>query len=153
LSNYFINSALHKLDAKGRVSLPSDFRDILKASASAETFVLVPKSDDVACHIAYARPTHDALIEDIEGTEFDSEDEEDATRSRYIWSARAISLEEGGRFVLTREEREALGLDGQVYFKGNGMIFEIWNPETHARLKPGTGAKARSMKPRIGARP
>lgn len=129
---YFIGSAAHKLDAKGRVSLPADYRDVLKAQESADVFVIVPAGAGVPFHLAFSRQGHERLIERIAAMSFASPEQKRETRRRFISEARPVSVEEGGRFVLSRELRDALGLDKEVQFVGDGETFQIWQPATHA---------------------
>ncbi|MEL6220059.1 MAG: MraZ N-terminal domain-containing protein, partial [Pseudomonadota bacterium] len=67
---YFIGSAAHKLDAKGRVSLPADYREVLKTQDSADVFVIVPAGAGVPFHLAFSRQGHERLIERIAGMTF-----------------------------------------------------------------------------------
>ncbi|MEO0622288.1 MAG: hypothetical protein AAFU49_04720 [Pseudomonadota bacterium] len=132
---YFIGSAAHKLDAKGRVSLPADYREVLKTQDSADVFVIVPAGAGVPFHLAFSRQGHERLIERIAGMTFANPAEKRETRRRFISEARPISVEEGGRFVLSKELREGLGLDKEVQFVGDGETFQIWQPSAHAKAE------------------
>ncbi|MEM9147358.1 MAG: hypothetical protein AAGC57_14285 [Pseudomonadota bacterium] len=129
---YFIGSAAHKLDAKGRVSLPADYREVLRAQDSADVFVIVPAGAGVGYHLALSRQGHERLIERIASMSFASPEQKRETRRRFISEARPVSVEEGGRFVLARELRDSLGLDKEVCFVGDGETFQIWRPEDQA---------------------
>lgn len=148
----FIGSATHRLDGKGRVSLPSSFRDVLRAHETPDDFVLIPAAGDDPAHIAMTPAGHAELIAALVEEDYDSPEQEDATRQRYIGDARPISVEEHGRFVLSRDLREALALSDQVRFVGDGGTFQIWNPETHAaRLGPESGVQPKRIRlSRIG---
>ena len=143
----FIGSATHKLDAKGRVSLPAEFRDVLRDAGAADNFVLIPADEDEPMHVAMTASAHSDVIARLDVMEFDSWDEEQSTRERYIGNARRISVEEGGRFVLSRDLREALGLTDQVRFRGDGGTFQLWRPEEHdARFAPAVRAKPKRLR-------
>ncbi len=131
---YFIGSATHKLDAKGRVSLPSDYREVLRAQESADVFVVVPAEPGGDFHLAFSRTGHERLIERLAGLSYATPAQRRETRRRYISEARPVSLEEGGRFVMGRELRERLGLDKEVLFVGDGETFQIWSPARYAGL-------------------
>jgi MraZ protein len=128
LARYFIGSATHKLDAKGRVSLPSDYRAVLRAQGSEDSFVVVPRPGADPCHLAFSGPGHERLIERIGSADYPSPAHRRETRRRFISEARPVALEDGGRFVLPRDLREALGLDKEVQFVGDGETFQIWEP-------------------------
>lgn len=130
MARHFIGTATHKLDAKGRVSLPSDFRDVLEAHGARDRFVLVPASDGVEAHIAFSVAGHERLVDALSADPdaFSSEDEERETRRRYIWSAKPIAVEDTGRFVLSQDLRAMIGLSDQARFVGDGQTFQIWEP-------------------------
>ena len=148
MSRFFIGSATHKLDAKGRVSLPSDFRDVLEAHGCRDRFVLVPASDGTDCHIAFTESGHARLVEHLGSGEeaFESEEEERETRRRYIWNAKPVAVEDTGRFVLSQDLRAALGLADQVRFVGDGQTFQIWEPARFDALHGAAEGRAKPKK-------
>ncbi len=135
MARFFIGSATHKLDGKGRVSLPSDFRDVLRAQESADEFILVPAEPAGEFHLAFSRAGHERLIQRLGAMSYPSPAHKRAARRRFIAEAKPISVEEGGRFVLPRELREALGLEGAAQFVGDGETFQIWHPERYAAVE------------------
>lgn len=152
MTRNFTGSATHKLDAKGRVSLPSAFRDVLRASGAGapsdavDEFMLIPAWGDEERHLAMTLAGHDELVRTLSELAFDSQEEEEATRLRYIGLARRIAVEEGGRFVLSRDLREPLALDGSVHFVGDGGTFQLWNPDTFAaRMAPAARVRPRTL--------
>ena len=143
----FIGSATHKLDAKGRVSLPSDYREVLKAHGSPDHFVLIPADEVDPMHVALTPAGHAELIAALTDQDYDSPEEEQATRLRYIGNARPISVEEGGRFVLSRDLREAIGLRDAVRFVGDGGTFQLWEPGAcDARFAPEKKVRPRRVR-------
>ncbi|MGF1503308.1 MAG: division/cell wall cluster transcriptional repressor MraZ [Paracoccaceae bacterium] len=145
MARFFIGSALHKLDAKGRVSLPSDFRDVLRAHGNPESFVLVPAEAPGRPHEAYTLAGHEALVERLGKLAYASPAQRDQTRRRYIWNAKSLALEETGRFVLSRELRSAIGLDGLVRFVGDGPTFKLWEPSAYDAQVAAEGHAAEAL--------
>lgn len=139
MARFFIGSATHKLDGKGRVSIPADFRDVLEAHGAKDRFVLVPAQEAGDPHLAFTVSGHERLVERLGSGEemFASEAEERETRRRYVWSAKPIAIEHTGRFVLSKELRDRIGLTDQVLFIGDGPTFQIWEPgRFEARHQP-----------------
>ncbi|MEM7506307.1 MAG: hypothetical protein AAF415_06140 [Pseudomonadota bacterium] len=132
-TSYFVGSFEHKLDTKGRVSLPSDFREALRDQGSTNEFVLIPALDEKPCLNALSKEGHRGLVARLREAEFETVEEEEATRQLYIASARLISVEDTGRFVLGKEQRASIGLidGGDLVFRGDGACFEIWNKADH----------------------
>ena len=150
MARNFIGSATHRLDAKGRVSLPSDYREVLRADGEPgkpDGFVLIPAAEDEPAHIAMTPSGHAELIAMLTQEVYDSPEEEQATRMRYIGNARPVSVEDGGRFVLSKDLRDMLGLTDQVRFVGDGGTFQIWEPGAHdARFGPAAAAKPKKLR-------
>ncbi|GMG82335.1 division/cell wall cluster transcriptional repressor MraZ [Paralimibaculum aggregatum] len=129
----FIGSAKHKVDAKGRVSLPSDYREVLSFHRCAEEFILVPAGRGDS-HLGMTRVAHERLVSRVNQTKYKTPRQRQQARRRYIHEARPVSLEDGGRFVLSRELREELDLEGWVKFVGEGDTFEMWKPERYEEV-------------------
>jgi len=130
----FIGSVTHKVDAKGRVSLPSEFREVLRGQGSPDGFILIPADELEPMHVCMSREGHSQLIATIARQDYDSFEEEQATRRRYIGNARSIAVEEAGRFVLGKDLREGLKLSGEARFVGDGGTFQIWQPGAYDAL-------------------
>ncbi len=112
-----IGEYFHNLDTKGRVSIPSKFRDDLGG-----TFVLSKGVNDCLC--AYSK-------EEWEG--FKSELLElrgaDARKLRRFFFAGATECEidSQGRVVIPPAYREYASLDREVVIVGVSNCMEIWN--------------------------
>lgn len=154
MTRNFTGSVTHKLDAKGRVSLPSGFREVLRAASAAasrpadalDEFMLIPAWDDEQTHLAMTLPGHEQLVRTLGEADFDTPEEEAMTRLRYIGLARRLAVEDGGRFVLAKDLREALGLSDAVHFVGDGGTFQIWEPGAFAaRTAPRAGPQPKTL--------
>ena len=130
---YFAGSYTHKLDAKGRVSLPVAFRKAL-TSLDSEYIVLVPQYFSEDYHVGLSQAGHEAAIEDAESRDDIDDEARHEMLGALVADAHLLAPDDAGRIVLPRELREALGLKGEVLFKGLGSHFEIWNPARHGGL-------------------
>ncbi|MEM8793150.1 MAG: hypothetical protein AAGE80_16135 [Pseudomonadota bacterium] len=137
--SFFIGQFEHRLDEKGRCSLPSDFRDILKEQGSEGSFVLVPPFGGRSCHLAVSRTGLARIIKALPEREFASPGELEATRRHFTTRAKLVTYEQNGRFILGLAQREAFGLPkgGDLIFAGYGTTFEIWSKPDFARETPG----------------
>lgn len=127
---FFSSNSTHKIDAKGRVSIPATFRKVLEARGGAEV-VLIPRLK--------GEPAIEGLSLDRFGQMADALDEmnplEPATialSNKIMGQARHIQLEDTGRIVLPADLRAAADLGEQALFVGLGQTFQIWNPEAYA---------------------
>jgi MraZ protein len=125
------------LDSKGRVSVPSVFREQLAdmfTAREASRFVLVPGTDP--CIRVYPAPFWAALVAGIDAQldqldNFDADEEIAEVRRLIYGSAIDITLDANGRFVLPRSFRDELDLKDEVHWVSAGRYLEIWNPTVY----------------------
>ncbi len=53
----------------------------------------------------------------------------------YLTQSIEASVDETGRLVLPKEQREKIGLETMAFFAGKGDTFEIWNPPAYDALQ------------------
>jgi MraZ protein len=134
----FIGTHQNKLDAKGRVSVPAQFRSVLKKMSHA--------GETAAIATMYLRPSHqnpciegwtemgfEALSEPVaEGYSLFSPDHEDFVMALF-GDACAIETDKEGRIMLPANLVAHAGLTENVMFIGARNTFQIWEPEAGAR--------------------
>jgi MraZ protein len=116
----------HSVDDKGRVSLPSRFRDVL-CTAGDSRYVLTPDPGYPCLHLypfrvweEYERkvselPSHDRRIVRF--------------RRLYVSVAQEGELDTVGRVRVPPEFRDRLRVERDVVFAGMGKIVEIWSKQ------------------------
>jgi MraZ protein len=126
----FIGTHENKIDRKGRVSLPADYRAEL------------PKDDD---RVIYVFPslyitaleacdrTQLQLHADSIGALDQFSKEEAYFSSRILAEARKFTIDGDGRIVLPQAFIARAGIDGAALFVGSGSKFHIWQPEAYAK--------------------
>ncbi|MBU2889368.1 division/cell wall cluster transcriptional repressor MraZ [Celeribacter halophilus] len=132
----FIGEHTFKVDGKGRVSIPADFRrelelgDPLAAETGRPRMVIVYGHDKQKQLIVHTYEGYRALAADIARLPRGSEKRKIMERM-ILNRARPTEVDNDGRLVLPQPLRDKIGLDGTAYFAGMGETFEIWKPETH----------------------
>ena len=133
----FLSSAVNRIDAKGRVSVPAHFRAVLQKRGFQEL---------------YALRTLDTPSMDVGGSDLlDRFEARIAAEDPLTGAADDISffchgdgtflkLDQDGRILMTDFIREHTGIGQEAAFVGRGNFFQIWEPE---RLRA-HGAKVRS---------
>ena len=129
---HFTGSHTYKVDAKGRVSLPAEFRRVLEAQGSSDYIYILPQLDDPRAHACFAMNGYDALIARHFETDYADPDEQQEMEMRLLASARQVAVDDVGRIVISETERADLGIAKDVRFVGLGASFEIWEPEERA---------------------
>lgn len=123
----FMDTIINKVDAKGRVSLPSDYRAIVK---ELSTEIVCYRSLTAPCIEGCTEELLDKLATDIENaTDFFSETQDNLT-NLIFGDARRFTFDSTGRIMLTEKLLKHAGIGDTAVFVGKGRKFQIWNPET-----------------------
>lgn len=132
----FRGESVHKVDQKGRVSVPAPFRRVLEDGdpdwqpGQNPTLVLIygmtkgclegftvagaTKLDETVSRLPRFSPQRKALERLLN------------TQSIYA------QVDENGRMVLSQKLRERFGLDEEALFAGMGEHFQVWAPAAYA---------------------
>ena len=132
----FRGESLHKVDIKGRVSVPAPFRRVLEdgdpefKTGSNPNFVIVYGGVKTPCLEAYTIKSIsivDQLISKLPRFSREREILERFINTQSIY----IQLDENGRIVLPPKLKAFIGLEGEAIFAGMGEKFQIWEPKTY----------------------
>ena len=132
----FRGESLHKVDAKGRVSVPAAFRRVIEegdpdfTGGSYPNFVIVYGGIRGNCLEGYTIGSItkvDKLISKLPRFSRDREILERFinTQSTYM------QLDETGRIVISPRLKEKIGLTDEAIFAGMGEKFQIWEPKSY----------------------
>lgn len=122
----FLSTYTNKIDKKGRVSVPSNFR--AKLAEQPFSGIVAYPSFINGCIEACGIDRIQKLSERIEALDPFSE-EHDVFSTSILASSRELPFDTEGRVMLTEELIEMAKLDGIAMFVGKGQTFEIWEPE------------------------
>ena len=136
MARRFRGESDHKVDTKGRVSIPASFRRVIEQGDPDWTEGLPPR-----LILVYGGRTR-AYLEGFTVEAMDEVDDKIAKHPRgsaqrkameRLYSAQSIETEvdNTGRIVLPAKLREKLGLDATARFVASGDTFEIWHPDTY----------------------
>ncbi len=130
-----------RIDGKGRMSIPSDFRRVLEASDPAWTEGLSPSlyllyGDHLTDRLdAYTVSAFDEIARQIMSIRpTNPQEAARKTMSQRLILGQSVRLEvdRDGRIVMPLRQRQKLGLtEGEVVFSGAGDHFEIWAAKTY----------------------
>lgn len=124
----FFSTVICKVDNKGRVSVPKDFRRALSDEEIKQ--IIVRKSFRAECIEGCGTKHMEAMAEAAYNLNPFEEDETAQMRARLIFAdSRPLKYDDTGRVVLPIDLMEFAGIKEQVAFVGLGKTFEIWNPE------------------------
>ena len=132
-----LNSAYrHKVDAKGRMSLPSSFRKVLS------TDLVVTRNPKDECLYVFEPQAFNDWVAGVFEDKFEKYDRTNDlhVRLRRKLKARAadVSVDASGRIMISAEQREAVGIEKDVVVVGNTGYFEIWDAKRYDRVDEDT---------------
>ena len=122
----FRGQFVHSVDAKGRISLPARFRDVLVADDKDARFVLTPALFDPCLHL-YPMRAWEEFEQKVAGL---PSLDPNAVRFRrmYVSAAVECELDKTGRVLVPPHLRERAELDkSEALWAGMGRILELWS--------------------------
>lgn len=142
----FLDTITNKVDAKGRVSLPSDYRAIVKELGS-----------EIVCYRSLTSPCIEGCTEDLleklaadieQGTDFFSETQDDLT-NLVFGDAKRFTFDSTGRIMLTEKLLEYAEITDTAVFVGKGRKFQIWSEKNWIKEEERIREKVKKIRPSI----
>ena len=134
----FIGTHQNKLDAKGRVSVPAQFRSVLKKMSHAgETspvaMMYLRPSHQYPCIEGWTELDFEALSAPVaEGYDQFSQEHEDFVMALF-GNACSVETDKEGRISVPASLLAHAGVTDSLVFIGTRNTFQIWEPEAGAR--------------------
>lgn len=132
----FIGEHDNKIDTKGRVSIPADFRRELeegdpKWEPGKNASMAIVYGDHKRSHLEVftlndLMGVHKAIAKKPRGSA-----QRIALQKLYGAQTMIVTLDETGRIVLNAKLRTKLGLEDKAFVVGNLATFQIWHPDTY----------------------
>lgn len=111
------------LDAKGRLAIPTRYRERIAARCDGQ---LVATVDKDYCLLIYPFPEWEEIERKL--MRLPSLDQKARRLQRLmVGHATEVEIDGHGRILLSRELREFAGLDRQAVLLGQGNRFELWD--------------------------
>jgi len=123
--NRFLSSAVNRIDAKGRVSVPAHFRSVVQQRGYSELYAIrqldVPALDvgglDLLDRYEERMAREDPFLQAADDMSF------------FVHGDGAfLKLDQDGRITVTDFIRDHTGITTDVAFVGRGNFFQIWEP-------------------------
>lgn len=145
-----MDTITNKVDAKGRVSLPSDYRAIVK---ELSTEIVCYRSLTAPCIEGCPEELLDKLATDIETSmDFFSQSQDDLT-NLIFGDAKRFTFDSTGRIMLTEKLLEHANITDTAVFVGKGRKFQIWNLENWNKEEARIRAEVLKNRPSLNRKP
>jgi len=119
----FRGRSLRNIDAKGRLMIPSEFRDGVFATSPDGKFILTNLDDAISC---YPLPAWVEIEQKISQVKNANRELRNFTRF-FLGGAQELVLDNQGRILIPQTLRDYAGLNKEVYLVGMGRKIEIWD--------------------------
>jgi MraZ protein len=130
-----------KVDAKFRLSIPSDFRRVLESQdpewePGAQPRVVLLTSRRLDGFVEGYSLQSIAEVQDALARRPKADPKSKALREHFIGSAVQVTVDETGRIVVPAKVRERLGVgkDDYVTFVGDLKTFQLWKRDDHQAM-------------------
>ena len=132
----FTGDGVQKVDAKGRVSIPADYRSVLRqadpdwSDNKLLEFKIVygdHRRDFLECFTIEAAREVDARITAMPRGSVRRR----AAERTFYGQAMMATVDNTGRIVLPQKLRDKLDISDEAYFIAMSDTFQIWNPKTY----------------------
>lgn len=128
---FFSGEYESKIDAKGRLVLPSRIKSNLPES-NASTIVITKGFEP--CLVIYSLLEWNKILSKISGLS-DFNDEQRNLKRNLISRSTEAELDSIGRFLVPKKMIEYARLEGDVTILGVGNKVEIWNPKLYDEVQ------------------
>ncbi|MFZ7089461.1 division/cell wall cluster transcriptional repressor MraZ [Primorskyibacter sp. 2E233] len=132
----FRGESHHKVDGKGRVSIPASFRRVLEAGDPNWTEGLCPElvivyGDHRRKYLeVYTMEAIEEVDEKIAALPRGSTPRKMLERL-FNGQSMPTTVDDTGRIVLPAKLRQKFDIEGEAFFIASGDTFQIWKPETY----------------------
>lgn len=142
----FMDTVVNKVDAKGRVSLPADYRAIVKDTGS-----------EIVCYRSFSAPCVEGCLEDLldklatdmeNSLDFFSQEQDDIS-NLVFGDAKRYPFDSTGRIMLSEKLLTHAQITDSAVFVGKGRKFQIWNPENWAKEEARIRAEVLKKRPSL----
>lgn len=140
MARRFRGEWVHKVDQKGRVSIPAPFRRVLEegdpdwAQGLSPNLVLIYGRRDKPCMMGFSLLGIETVEDEFAETPRFSREREAVERMLSTKSAQ-LQLDENGRIVLSSRLREMFGIGDEALFAGMTDHFELWAPNAFEKYE------------------
>ncbi|MBW2060170.1 MAG: division/cell wall cluster transcriptional repressor MraZ [Deltaproteobacteria bacterium] len=124
----------HTIDPKGRMSVPTRFRDLIPDDGHGKQLVITWGMTG-ECLWAYPQEDWEEIEEQIRRTK--SSPQKDAFVRNFIGNAHECTLDKMGRILIPPTLREKAGLKKHIVAVGALQKFEIWDQERYKAFEQG----------------
>ena len=133
MEHRFRGTSTHKVDAKGRVSIPADFRRVLDAcdphrGEGVNPSLVICFGDPRFPYFTAYTVQGVAEISDMIDDMDEGDPDRDALETYFYGRSETVTIDDSGRLILTAALRDRIGITDAATFAARGKTFRIHSP-------------------------
>ena len=149
--NTFIGNIEARLDSKGRIFVPAQYRKILAEMGSSH--IIMRRDTDNACTIFYPEYVWQQKVSQLRNALDEWEPEDQLILMQFMSEAEILDMDSQGRVLLQKKHLEMIGAEQDVLFVGMLDRFALWNPTTFAEKQLPTQDLASRIRMKMKSQP
>ncbi len=149
--NTFIGNIEARLDSKGRIFVPAQYRKILAEMGSSH--IIMRRDTDNACTIFYPEHVWQQKVSQLRNALDEWEPEDQLILMQFMSEAEILDMDSQGRVLLQKKHLEMIGAEQDVLFVGMLDRFALWNPTTFAEKQLPTQDLASRIRIKMKSQP
>ncbi len=130
IMNTFIGNIEARLDGKGRVFIPANYRKILAEMGS--THIVMRRDTDNECVIFYPEHIWHKKVSELRNALDEWDPEDQMILMQFMSEAEILDMDSQGRVLLQKKNLEMIGAEQDILFVGMLDRFAVWNPTAFA---------------------
>ena len=128
--NTFIGNIEARLDGKGRVFIPANYRKILAEMGSAH--IVMRRDTDNECVIFYPEQVWHKKVNELRNALDEWDPEDQMILMQFMSEAEMLDMDSQGRVLLQKKHLEMIGAEQDVLFVGMLDRIAMWSPTVFA---------------------
>ena len=123
----FIGNIDAKVDNKGRVFVPADFRKILQSVG--DTRLILRKDIYAKCLVLYPAPVWEEELSTLRNKLKKYGKESRQLYRTFIQDSKIVEMDSNGRILIPKRYLQLAGINTDICFMGMDQTIEIWDSE------------------------
>jgi len=128
----FTDAYERTIDAKGRLQIPSQVRDVMEAAKQSRVLYLVPGSRPGTLSL-FPQDQFEAMAQNMDVEPIPDKDALTFQQLFYSMASR-LEMDKQGRVILPERTLQRAGIENQVMLTGVGNHLDLWNKEVYAKF-------------------
>ena len=149
--NTFIGNIEARLDGKGRVFIPANYRKILAEMGSAH--IIMRRDTDNECVIFYPEQVWHAKVSQLRNALDEWDPDDQMLLMQFMSEAEILEMDTQGRVLLQKKTLEMIGAQQDILFVGTLDRFAIWNPSVFQEKQMSQKVLAERIRNRMKSQP